>query len=66
MTELETLQNQLEIAELAWEKALIEVKNTHHPDNQIIMDITYLLQDSFNEVKDIEHKIRQLTKNTVL
>ena len=66
MTELETLQNQLEIAELAWEKALIEVKNTHHPDNQIIMDITYLLQDAFNEVKSIEHKIRQHTKNTVL
>ena len=60
MTELETLQNHLEIAELAWEKALIEVKNTAHPENQIIMDITYLLQDAFNEVKAAEKKIRYM------
>ena len=60
------LQAELEEAEAAWEKALIEVKNTAHPENQIIMDITYLLQDAFNEVKAAEKKIRLHNENTVL
>lgn len=62
---LEDLEVKLKKAEEAWQKALDNVKNTPHPHGQSIMDITYLVQDSFNDIKDIESEIRKL-KNTVL
>jgi hypothetical protein len=60
MDQLEELEAKLKKAEEEWEASLVEVNSTPHPRGQEIHDITYIILDAFNAIRDVKDEIKRL------